>query len=76
MTKVALSRLDRGIAAGLAVIFIVAGIIGVVIGLASSRWVMDLVGLISIWWGCIWMGVACKGRRLQSCELLWPFPWR
>lgn len=73
MTNITLSRLDRGIAVGLAVIFIAAGIIGIVMGVARYQWMFVLVTLASIWWGAVWMRVAVKGRRLQFRELLWPF---
>lgn len=76
MIKATVSRLDRGVAVGLAVIFIAAGIIGVVLGVAKDQWLSILVALASIWWGSVWVHVAVKGRRLQFGELLWPFPRR
>lgn len=67
------SKLERLIAIGLAVIFIAAGIFGVVAGGTRHQWMVVLVGLISIWWGSVWIRVAYKRRRLVSGELLWPF---
>jgi hypothetical protein len=76
MKKLALSRLDRGVAVGLAMIFMAAGTVGLIAVGAGFRRLLILVGLASIWWGCVWMRVALKDRRLQFGELLWPFFWR
>jgi hypothetical protein len=73
MNKSTLSKLDRGVAGGLAVIFIAAGIAGIAMGMARHHWLLVLVGLISVWWGSVWARVAVKGRRLQFSEILWPF---
>jgi 1,4-dihydroxy-2-naphthoate octaprenyltransferase len=73
MTKIAVSKLDRGVAVGLAIIFIAAGITGIVMGVAKYQWLLVLIGLVSIWWGSVWTRVAVKGRRLQFSEILWPF---
>jgi hypothetical protein len=73
MTKSTLSKLDRGIAVGLAVIFIAAGITGIIMGIARYHWLLVLIGLVSVWWGSVWTRVAAKGRRLQFLETLWPF---
>ncbi|MGH8307704.1 MAG: hypothetical protein ACRER0_05455 [Gammaproteobacteria bacterium] len=73
MNKAGLSKLDRIVAILLAVIFLAAGIIGVVAGAVKDQWMLMLVGLASIWWSSVWMRVAYRGRRLDSSELLWPF---
>ncbi len=74
MTKGRFSRASRIAAAILAVIWLMLGAAGVILGILRGNWILALVGGLAFWYGLIWERAAAEGRRLP-----WPaglFPWR
>jgi len=69
-----LTRLNRIVALVLAAIWLAAGTLAGVLGVVRRRWLLIAVGIIAIWYGVLWIRVACKGRQLRWRETLWP--WR
>ncbi|MDE2345871.1 MAG: hypothetical protein KGL13_05330 [Gammaproteobacteria bacterium] len=73
MNRSRLTPLERGLAAGLAGVFLLAGAFALLAGAARHRWIIAVVAIAAIWWGSVWARVAYKGRKLGAGELFWPF---
>jgi hypothetical protein len=57
----------RGVAAVLAVVWMLAGAAAIVVGVRRGSWVQPIVGLFGLAYGVLWAQVARTGRRLR-----WP----
>lgn len=69
-----LSRLERGIALCLALVWFCGGIFGLYGALACHRWAMGFVALPALLYGVAWLRVAARSRLLTWPELI--APWR
>jgi hypothetical protein len=67
-TRHKLGPAGRIIAILLAVVWLSAGIISIVLFGLYNNWVIPILGILSIIYGVIWIQVARTGRRIQ-----WPF---
>lgn len=65
-----LSRTNRIVALALALIWIIAGIGAVALGLNGRRWMLLLIGMVAIWYGFVWVRVVREARKLQWSEAL------
>ena len=73
MNRSQLTPLERGLAAGLAGVFLLAGTVALLAGAARHHWLISVAAFAAIWWGTVWARVVYKGRKLEAGELLWPF---
>jgi len=62
MRRGALSRLDRIVSTVLALIFLVAGVAGLVMATMRSHWPLLVVSVLVACWGVAWAAVAWRGR--------------
>jgi hypothetical protein len=69
-----MSQQARIVGALLAVVWLGAGVAGIMAGAAAQKWLLVLVGFVALWYGVIWVYVARRGRRLTIREAL--TPWR
>ena len=69
-----LNSANRITALVLALIWITAGIVGVVLGLSKRRWFFAALAMVAIGYGLLWIRVMCQGRKLKWSEAL--LPWR
>jgi len=69
-----LSRLERGLAVALSVIWLAGGAFALYLALARSHWVMAFVALGALVYGAAWLRVAARARLLTWVELI--APWR
>ncbi|HET7109366.1 MAG TPA: hypothetical protein VFI41_00725 [Gemmatimonadales bacterium] len=67
----AISPLSRIVAGVIGVIWIVAGIAAVILGIPAHQWGTVLLGVLAVYFGSIWWHVARKGRYVA-----WPFGTR
>lgn len=72
--KLKLNTANRITALVLALIWITAGIVAVVLGLSKRRWFFAALATVAIWYGLMWIRVVRQGRKLQWSEAL--LPWR
>jgi len=68
------SRRDRFIAVALAVVWIFASTIAILLSFRRGHWSLLLVGVLGLSCGFLWFKAARAGRRLHWREGLWP--WR
>ena len=69
----AVSSVDRCIAAALALVWVGAGIGGLVLGLLTFRWVLVAISVLACIYGIAWVRVARSGRLLTGWrDLLLP----
>jgi hypothetical protein len=64
MLRGALSRIDRGISVGLAIVFLLAGSGGITVGVIHSHLPLLLVSVLIAAWGAAWAAVAWRGQLL------------
>lgn len=64
----------RIIASVLAACWLGAGLFLLVVGFAGGRWLLALVSIAAIWYGCLWIRVAREGHQLRGPGA-W-IPWR
>lgn len=64
MMRRILSKIDRGVSVVLALIFLVAGVAGVVVGAIHSNFLLLVVSVLVAGWGGVWAAVAWRGRLL------------
>lgn len=57
--------LNRSVAAVLALIWIAAGFVGLLISISKSQIILVIISLLAIAYGGLWLRVAQKGRRLD-----------
>jgi hypothetical protein len=69
-----LSRLDRGIAVILSLVWLLGGAFGLYLALTRSRWLLAAVSLAALCYGAAWLRVALRSRLLTWRELV--VPWR
>lgn len=69
-----LSGVNRAVALGLAIVWLGAGIVGVVFGVGRAQVVLAIVGVAAIAYGLLWIRVAARSRLLSWRELI--APWR
>jgi hypothetical protein len=69
-----LSKLERALAAFLALVWIVAGLAALYVAVLRSRWALSLCALIAIGYGLVWTRVAVLSHLLTWPRLL--KPWR
>jgi hypothetical protein len=69
-----LSRLERGVAVGLSVIWLAGGGFTLYLALVQGRWIMAFVALGALIYGAAWLRVAARSRLLTWVELI--APWR
>jgi len=67
-------RTVRIISGLLAIVWLCAGFVAIVLGVNMSRWLPVVIGVAAIWYGLVWMRVVRKGRQLTIREAL--MPWR
>lgn len=72
--RVKLNMANRMVALALALIWIIAGLAVVALGLSKGRWLLLPIGTVAVWYGLMWIRVVREGRRLQRSEAL--RPWR
>ena len=54
----------RWVATSLALIWVVAGGLTIVLGMVRGYWVAPLIGLLALVYGIVWAQVAITGRRI------------
>jgi hypothetical protein len=69
-----LSKINRLVALVLALIWLLAGALTVVLGLVKRQWLLPALGVFAFWYGLVWLRVVREGRQLRWREALWP--WR
>jgi hypothetical protein len=69
-----LSRLERGLAVCLSVIWLAGGAFALYLALARGHWMMAFVALGALVYGAAWLRVAARSRLLTWVELV--APWR
>jgi len=69
-----LSRVDRMGAFVLAVIWLIAGIAAIFIGLTQARWFLAALGVFGLWYALLWLRVVSRRRLRTWAEFA--FPWR
>jgi len=69
-----LSRLERGVAVGLAAIWLAGGACAMYVALVHGRWGLGFVGLAAVLYGAAWLRVAARSRLLTWHEFI--APWR
>jgi len=67
-------RTVRVVGGLLAVVWLCAGLVALVIGVFTPRWLLVVVGLAALWYGVVWVFVVRQGRQLTAREAL--MPWR
>jgi hypothetical protein len=60
-----LRRAERGVALLVAVVWLVAGALAVVLGLQRRAALPVLLGAAAAWYGLVWVRVVRTGRRLE-----------
>ncbi len=60
-----LSKNERYFAAALAVVWIIAGIIGLWTFISDSSWLGIVISILAIVYGFLWIRVAYTGRKLS-----------
>ncbi len=63
-----LGKIPRIVAGVIGIIWIVAGVAAVMLGIPAHQWGTVLLGALAIYFGGIWWHVARKGRYA-----VWPF---
>jgi len=66
MLRGPLSKLDRGVSVALAMVFLVAGVSGVIVGAIQSHFALLVVSLLVAAWGVAWGAVAWRSRLFGS----------
>lgn len=66
MLRGTLSKVDRGVSVALAVVWLVAGSVGLVAGAIRASLPLMLVSLFVLAWGVAWALFAWRGRLLGS----------
>jgi membrane protease YdiL (CAAX protease family) len=69
-----LSSMSRTVAAVLALVWIVVGVVSLVLSLVHERWLLALLAVVAILYGVAWIRVAAHGRLLRGRDLV--TPWR
>jgi len=69
-----LSRLNRFVALLLALTWLAAGCLAVVLGFASGHWLVATGGFLAIVYGLLWLRVVIRSRLLSWQEFI--MPWR
>jgi hypothetical protein len=73
-TRGNLSRVNRGVAFSLALVWLGAGITGIVLGLSRGNVSLLVVALAAVVYAVLWIRVAARSRLLTWRELA--TPWR
>jgi hypothetical protein len=58
----------------LAIVWLCAGFVAIVVGVNMSRWLLVVIGVVALWYGLLWVRVVRQGRQLTIREAL--TPWR
>jgi len=66
-------RVNRMAALALALVWIIAGTLGLVLGILGRLWVLPVVGCLAIGYGVLWLRVSRRGKRLGWREAFWPW---
>jgi 4-hydroxybenzoate polyprenyltransferase len=61
-----LTNSDRYLSAALAVVWLVAGLIGLWTFSAESSWLGILISILAIFYGILWVRVTYTGRKLNN----------
>jgi len=69
-----LSRVNRAIALALAVVWLGAGGVGIVLGLIHGQLLLVVIALFAISYAVLWFRVVARSRLLTWRELI--APWR
>jgi len=69
-----MDRVNRGVAAILALVWACAGIAGLLAAYASGRWVLGLAALFALGYAILWVRVVVGARLLNWTEFA--MPWR
>ena len=69
-----LSSVNRAIALALAVVWLGAGVAGIVLGLIHGRLLLAVLALFAISYAVLWFRVVARSRLLTWRELV--VPWR
>jgi hypothetical protein len=69
-----LSRVERGLAVVLSVIWLLGGCAGLYVAALGSHWALAAVALAAIVYGLVWLGVAVSARLLTWRDMV--APWR
>jgi len=64
VTSGSLSKLDRSVSVVLAVVFLVAGVAGITLGVIRSNLMLLAVSVLAAAWGTAWARVAWRGQLL------------
>ena len=68
MMRGALSKTDRAVSVVLALVFLVGGVAGVVVGALHSHLLLLVVSVLVTGWGAAWAAVAWRGRLLGPSQ--------
>ena len=66
MLRSALSKVDRGVSVVLAVVWLIAGVAGLVVGTIHASLPLLVASALVVAWGVAWSVVAWRGRLLGS----------
>lgn len=69
-----LKKINRVVAALLALVWAGAGTGCLVVGLVQGRWILALIAPFAIWYAFLWTKVAVRGRLLSWSQFF--TPWR
>lgn len=69
-----LSSVNRAIALALAVVWLGAGVVGIVLGLIHGQLLVVVLALFAIFYAVLWFRVVARSRLLTWRELV--VPWR
>jgi len=66
--------INRGVALVLAVVWLLAAIAGVIVGIVDGRPLMIAVAILAGWYSALWFRVVAQGRLLRWRDVA--APWR
>ena len=69
-----LTKINRLVALVLALIWLVAGALVLVLGVVKRQWLLPVLGGFALWYGLVWLWVVRQGRQISWRQALWP--WR
>jgi hypothetical protein len=69
-----LDRINRGVAASLALIWACAGLVGLIAAYLYGRWVLAIAAIVALAYAALWAQVVKRGRLLTWREI--GAPWK
>ena len=73
-TRNKLGGVNRAAALVLALVWLCAGITGIVLGVVHGHWLLVAIAIFAIWYAVVWFSIVARSRLLTWRELI--APWR